>query len=341
MSPRVLTVAAILFVAAGCGTGLDGVVVEEPRPTIFPDEPETSTTTAPIESTTTTTTTLPLRERLPELRDDGRSRVAVTPTGIVVPVVEVTETAWVVQTPCGNQVEITEGTFVSAAHVVLDPGHGGSETGAVGEAGTRESDLNLTVARLTAAVLEEQGVRVVLTRLGDTRSTLETRSLIATTLGANAFVSIHHNADPDGPANEPGSEMWYQIDDVESRRLSGLLYEEVLSALSAHDAEWVSDRDAGVKYRLNERGTDYYGILRNAAGVPATLAELAFLTNPTEEQLLVDAAVQAEVAEALATGIVRFLASDDLGSGFVEPYERVEPAGPGGGSAGCDDPPLQ
>ena len=103
----------------------------------------------------------------------------------------------------------------------------------------------------------------------------------------------------------------------------------------------MADTDAGAKYRLNQRGTGYYGILRNAVGIPASLAELAFLTNPTEEALLVRPEVQAAEAEAVAAGIVRFLAGDDRGSGFVEPYERVDPAGPGGGTAGCEDPPLQ
>ena len=58
------------------------------------------------------------------------------------------------------------------------------------------------------------------------------------------------------------------------------------AALDQYDADWVADDDAGVKYRLNQRGTDYYGILRESVGVPAALAELAFLSNPAEEALL-------------------------------------------------------
>jgi N-acetylmuramoyl-L-alanine amidase len=332
----------VLLVAGACGTAGSGVAVEQPRPTIFPEEEaEPVTSEQPETSTTTTTTTLPLSQRLPELVDDGRARVVVTPTEIVVPVLGETEAGWLVRTPCGDEAQITTGTPVVSAHVVIDAGHGGSEVGAVGESGTHESDLNLAVAQMVAAELRSQGVEVVLTRTTDTRSTLATRAEIATSLRADAFVSIHHNADPDGPSTGPGTETWYQIDDPESRRLSGLIYEEVVEVLARHEVGWVADTDAGVKYRLNQRGTDYYGILRNATGVPTSLAELAYLSNPEEEQLLVRPEIQALEAEAVAAGIVRFLGTDDPGSGFVEPYERVEPAGPGGGTAGCEDPALE
>jgi N-acetylmuramoyl-L-alanine amidase len=155
-----------------------------------------------------------------------------------------------------------------------------------------------------------------------------------------AFVSIHHNADPDGPSEQPGTEVWYQIDDTESRRLSGLVYEEVFAALEGYDIDWAADDDAGVKYRLNQRGTDYYGILRESAGVTASLAELAFLSNPAEEALLETDEVRRAEAGAVAQGVIRFLVTADAGSGFVEPYDRVEPAGSGGGASGCVDPPL-
>ena len=341
-SARSRSVATIAFIAsAACGTGGGGLAIDEPKPTIFPEDQPASTTDAPDRTTSTTTTTLPLEQRLPELNDDGRARVIITATGIVVPVLADTDGGWMVQTPCGAEAEITDGTPVSAAHVVLDPGHGGSETGAVGEAGTRESDLNLAVAQRAAEELRALGIEVVLTRTLDTRSTLATRALIATTLSADAFVSIHHNAAPDGPSERPGTENWYQIDDPESRRLSGLIYEEVVAALSSHETSWVADTDAGVKYRLNQRGTDYYGILRNAVGVPSSLAELAFLSNPLEERLLAMPEIQVAEAVAVAAGVARFLGSDDPGSGFVEAYERSEPAGSGGGVAGCEDPPLQ
>jgi hypothetical protein len=103
---------------------------------------------------------------------------------------------------------------------------------------------------------------------------------------------------------------------------------------------WQSDTDAGAKYRLNSRGQDYYGILRRTAGVPAVLTEALFISNPPEAELLARRDVQDAEAAALARAVTRFLVTDDPGSGFVEPYPRVDPAGPGGGGRGCVDPPL-
>ncbi|MER3453294.1 MAG: hypothetical protein C4344_06615, partial [Acidimicrobiia bacterium] len=126
-----------------------------------------------------------------------------------------------------------------------------------------------------------------------------------------------------------------------SRPLAGLVWEEVVGALSRYRIAWVADTDAGAKYRRGAGGADYYGILRRTAGVPAVLAELAFLSNPPEADLLARPEVQRDEGEALARAIVRFLTTDDPGSGFTEPYPRVTPAGPGGGSRGCVDPPLR
>jgi N-acetylmuramoyl-L-alanine amidase len=153
-------------------------------------------------------------------------------------------------------------------------------------------------------------------------------------------VSIHHNAEPDGPRDGPGSETYYQIKSAESKRLAGLVYEEIVKALSAYQAAWVADRDAGAKYRLNDSGVDYYGILRRSAeaGVVASLAELAFISNPTEEALLRRDDVRQAEAKAVSRALVRFLRTDDPGSGFTIPYPRTEPAGPGGGTTGCIDP---
>lgn len=334
----------VAVLIASCGTASDGVELTEPAPTIFSEE-ELAIAEDAIEAGTTSTSTStvpePVARELPALAHDDVARAVVTPTGIVVGVVAPQDEGWLVLSPCGNEVPISVGTPISAAHVVLDPGHGGSETGAVGDGGLRESDVNLAMAELVAKELEDAGVEVILTRTADARSTLASRAFIATSLGAMAFVSIHHNAEPDGPSNRPGTEMWYQIDDPESRRLGGLLYESTLDVLAQYEVAWVADDDAGVKFRLNERGTDYYGILRNSVGVPTVLAELAFLSNPAEEQLLATSESRSEIASAVAEAIERFLTTDDPGSGFVEAYEREQPAGPGGGAEGCVDPPLE
>ncbi len=322
----------LAFVASACSSGGEAplpALGSVPGPTI---ESTTSTTS-------TTTTTLSFVERLPEPRSDVPG-IVETSTGVMAAIVAPTADGLTIVTPCGEQTVVANARELGTKLVVLDPGHGGSEPGAVGEGGLREADLNLAVARAAAAVLESDGVSVALTRSTDMRLTLAARAAIAKAAGARAFVSIHHNAAPDGPSDNPGTEVWYQVDDPESRRLAGIIYEDVFTLMSGYDADWVADTDAGVKFRLNSRGTDYYGILRNSAGTPAAIAELAFISNPTEEQLLASSAVQRAEGAAVASAVERYLTTADAGSGFVDAYERVTPAGSGGSAKGCVDPPL-
>jgi N-acetylmuramoyl-L-alanine amidase len=247
-----------------------------------------------------------------------------------------------VLTPCENRawLRLDSGRVVRKAQVVIDPGHGGSETGAVGPSKLTEAELNLDVARRAVADLRALGIDAVLTRPLDYRVTIASRVAVAGALRPEAFVSVHHNAEPDGPRDGPGTETYYQYHSPQSKRLAGLIYEEVVKALSTFTASWVADTDAGAKWRLNDSGGDYYGILRRGgdAGVVSVLAELAFISNPTEEALLRREDVRRAEAGAVSRGIVRFLRTEDPGSGFTVPYPRKEPAGPGGGTAGCIEP---
>lgn len=251
--------------------------------------------------------------------------------------------AWLrILTPCERQLWIREADAepIGPFDVILDPGHGGpDEPGAVGPTGLAEAELNLDVARRAVSSLAREGVSGVLTRELDYRATLAFRAAVAAASGAGALVSIHHNAEPDGPRAGPGTETYYQVRSEESKRLAGILYEDVVAALSKFPADWVADRDAGAKSRLSS-GEDFYGILRHTANrnLPAVLAELAFLSNPTEEALLRRPDVREAQGAALAKGVRRFLKSKDPGSGFVTPEPRSGAAGPGGGRRGCVDP---
>ena len=185
----------------------------------------------------------------------------------------------------------------------------------------------------------EAGVNVVLTRSTDVRVVLGTRSQLVDKLHPKAFVSVHHNSSPDGPHAGPGTETFYQVRSASSKRLAGLVYEEVTRALSAYQLDWVGNVDAGAKYRLNDRGGDYYHMLRETAGVPSALAELAFISDPPEAALLARPDVQQIEGQAVARGILRDLRTSDPGTGYVTPVPRTTPAG-GGGGEGCVDPPL-
>jgi N-acetylmuramoyl-L-alanine amidase len=268
----------------------------------------------------------------------------------VIMAVDAVEGGWVhVLSPCENSLwaKTAEGRIEQTADIVIDAGHGGGEAGAVGPGGLTEKELNLAVAQMTVEALAADGVHAALGRTGDYRQSLASRVAVATSLHPKAFVSIHHNAAPDEAWPKPGTETYYQQGKsvpadrlAASKRLAGLIYEEVVKALSGFSASWVADRDAGAKYRLGDSGDDYYGILRRSAanGVVASLAELAFVTNPSEEALLRTDEVRRAEAKAVARGVVRFLRSEDPGSGFVVPYPRTEPAGGGGGTEGCTDP---
>ena len=267
-----------------------------------------------------------------------------SPGGIVVPVLGREGDGWRVSTPCGREAVLASATPIASGPVVLDPGHGGYDPGAVGPNGLAESTLNLEVSRHAAAALERAGFPTVLTRNGDHGMNLANRARLAVGLQARAFVSVHHNAAAWAPSAIPGSEAYHQVDSPESKRLAGLVYEEIVAGLSAYAVPWVTS-GVGVTWRTRSNGEDWYAMVRQPKGVAAALAELAFLSNPAEAALLADPEVQRVEGEAVARGIVRFLTTSDPGSGYVEggpmpPRPRTGPRGGGGGEDPCDDPVL-
>lgn len=325
--------AALVLLAACTSSGAKEAATASTRATMTSTTTSTSTTVAPA-----TTTTTP---RLPAVDQSGAD-VLVTPNGLVLPIVGGGPGAWTVMTPCAKTATLANGTTIGGATVVLDPGHGGEETGAVGPGGLVERDLNLAVALKVKAALEREGATVVLTRTADYRIAIATRAEIAQKLKPPVFISIHHNGGNDEVGETPGTEVFFQIASPASKRLAGLLYEEEYAFFSTFtDVRWFSDLDAGAKFRPSQSGGDYYGMLRRTNGVTAVLSEAAFLSNAEEEAILVKPEVQQGEAEAITRAVRRFMLSDDPGSGFVDPYPRTEPAGPGGGTNGCTDPPLQ
>ena len=246
-----------------------------------------------------------------------------------------------------------EGFDFSNAVIVVDPGHGGPNIGAVGPTGLIEKEVNLDIARRTRDLLNaphtvdwETGEildgsaippagQVWLTRAegpegADIEAGLTFRTTIADSLNAHALVSIHNNAAPDGPYDGPGSEVYHQVTSTESKRLSGLIVEEMRRGFSLFEADWVGDDDAGAKIRVGENGVDIYGILR-LSDVPAVIAEGVFISNPSEEALLATPEFRQAYADAVYRSLVQFLTTDDGGSGFVD----VEPFTAGGLSSGA------
>lgn len=296
-----------------------------------------ATPTAPAR--TTTTRSPPPVPTLPAPGADG-ARVVISPTGVVLPVLATVAQGWQVRTPCFASATISAGTPVGHTAVVLDPGHGGSERGAVAPSGLAEADVNLAVSRQAEHALEAAGVSVLLTRTGDYDVDLSTRAEIATRVAPLAFVSVHHNAAPDRTRDGPGSETYYQLTSANSKRLAGLVYEEVTRALAVYKVAWVAYRDAGAQSRRGSHG-DYYAMLRLTAPVVAVLSEAAFISNPPEAELLARPDVQRVEGEALARGIMRYLTTADPGSGFTDAGPRPDPPPATGVTPPCHDPQLR
>ena len=184
--------------------------------------------------------------------------------------------------------------------VVLDPGHGGNDTGTIGPDGIEEKWVTLPIATKAAQVLRQEGAEVIMTRTGDTNPALHTRTDIANRAGADVFVSIHGNSYPadstvggtgtyifqPSPVLTPGQRL-----DIR-QRLAFCLQNSLLASLRL----------------LNSRGIfdDNLEVLRNAQ-MPAALVEVAFLSNPREERLLNNPDFQQKAGAAIAKGITDFL----------------------------------
>ena len=257
--------------------------------------------------------------------------------GIAFPVVEEHPVAPIVTTPCANQIRLMAGTRLDTVDIVIDPGHGGPETGSVGANRLYERDLNLEVALLTEQELTELGYSVTLTRRTDLHMPIRQRSAIARALAPQVFISIHHNGGAVRPSDDPGTETFHQVNNPDSRRLAGILYEEIQETFSAYDIEWVDTVHQGASSRLKATGEDAYGVLRLAPEVTSVITEALYMSNPPESRLMADPEVKAAEAAALARGIHRYLTTDYPGSGFRKSF--IDPAMTGTGTGvGCVDP---
>lgn len=176
--------------------------------------------------------------------------------------------------------------------IVVDPGHGGSDPGAKGYTGTLEKFINLAVAKHLVGMLQEAGADVIVTRSSDQSVTNQQRVDLANDAGADLYVSIHANAYSNPESN--GTETHYCGDTSNSsasKYLAQQLQRELIPALGLYDR--------GVK-------ENSFFVLTKTE-MPAALVELAFLTNPEEEELLNQAEVQQKAARALFKGLEAYL----------------------------------
>ena len=213
--------------------------------------------------------------------------------------------------------------------VVIDPGHGGHDTGTIGPTGFMEKELVLDVAhRLGALITQRLGSEVVYTRSDDTFIPLEERTNIANDKKADLFLSIHANSSQ--LPHIAGSETFYLNFTTSEEALEVAARENATSQTSIHDLQTLVQRIA-----LNEKVQEsrelanilqramYSGLPRNrsfknrgikkapfvvliGAQMPSVLAEIAFLSNPKDESLLKKPDYRQKVAEALFRGVSQY-----------------------------------
>ena len=195
----------------------------------------------------------------------------------------------------------------TAPLVVVDAGHGGHDGGAVAN-GVIEKNLSLDIANRVKKELEAAGVRVVMTRRGDSFLSLDERAALAGTHHADAFVSVHLNTDGEGSDAE-GIETYF----AETKALSAR--QLVPAGAVAGQAEGSGAEFAKVVQRLvcgatqaENRGIkarDYAVVAR--AACPAVLVECGFITSGSESVRLKQAGYRDKIASGIARGVVLFL----------------------------------
>ena len=219
--------------------------------------------------------------------------------------------------------------------IVIDPGHGGKDPGAM-DNGVREKDINLAVGLELHKVLTEKGYNAVMTRATDVYLKLQERTDIANNVKADLFVSVHVNALPKRKSMT-GFEIYIMAlpTDKDAMELAKTENREYVEG-KGMDTENVDRRtqmllrilgDMQQNNKISE-STDFAAMLYNAgvrnglpmrrvaqapffvlrgAGMPAVLLEIGFVTNANESQLLTTQAYQQRIANAMAEGIINYI----------------------------------
>jgi len=218
--------------------------------------------------------------------------------------------------------------------VVIDPGHGGDEDGAMGPHGTSEKDITLAVSlKLRELFAQDDDLEVVMTRDADETRTLQERADIANSNGGDLYVSIHCNSYYDEDVS--GSQTFFLAAAMndEARATAMLENRSILLERDDSDFEPVDDLDfilldlmqteyltesqelakmvqSGLedKLRIRSRGVDQAGFfVLNKVFMPSVLVEIAFLSNKREEALLKKDQFQQKAAEAVYEGLKKFI----------------------------------
>ena len=183
--------------------------------------------------------------------------------------------------------EVPRGRF----RVVIDPGHGGPDPGAVGIGGLRETDVVLDVGLQVARLLQARGVQVVLTRTSEVDVDLPPRVALANSSGADVFVSLHANALSMDRPDVNGIETFF-FAGGRSQSLAEAIQQQLMAV-----SPGTPDRGA--------RPGRFFVIRRTV--MPSALAEMGFVTGEIDAPRLADPAYRRRLAQAVAAGILTYL----------------------------------
>jgi N-acetylmuramoyl-L-alanine amidase len=220
--------------------------------------------------------------------------------------------------------------------IVIDPGHGGKDPGAIGRGGLQEKDVVLDIGKRLKKLLEHQGQNIIMTRTDDTFIPLSERTTIANSRNADLFVSIHANANRSrstkgvqvyllgkasdaearATASRENGEDDAQLTDLDrifnDMALDFQINHSISLAYQTHDAFL---RTVGKQYSVVDLGVKrapFYVLMKST--MPGILAEVSFISNPQEEARLKRASYRQSIAEALARGVQRYLADASVES---------------------------
>lgn len=177
--------------------------------------------------------------------------------------------------------------------ICLDPGHGGTDPGAVGPTGLLESQAALQIAKYARRGFLDTGLEVVCTRSDDKYVSLPGRCEIANTGFADLFLSIHCNAFSNPMAH--GGEVWTSVGPTQADPIAQRIFESMAESFSKlqmryDKSDGDDDKEAG------------FAVLRGTR-MPAVLVEVAFISNPIEEQWLRDVGWKMRMAGAIVSGV--------------------------------------
>ena len=179
---------------------------------------------------------------------------------------------------------------LSGLTIAVDPGHGGSDPGAIGYHGTFEKDVNLAIGLYLGELLSQAGARVVYTRENDTYVSIFERPAIANQASADLYISVHANAHVNR-GTVRGTETLYRAKDPASESLARAVQEELVKAITLVNRRIWGREDLAVF---------------NQTKMPAIMVEVGFIDNADEELLLRAAGFQKVAAQGIYNGIRRF-----------------------------------